>query len=115
VTASGAVPPDRLADAMIAARLCAIDRGSAAWILRGGYELRDAVIAELRAPARGARRSAASGAYRDGGCSAGSTDRDLLGRVSRVADRCCWGRYMAARDRAMAERMSRRSLRDSRR
>ena len=42
--------PSALDDAMLAARLCAIDpAGLGGMILRGGGELRDAVIAELRA------------------------------------------------------------------
>ena len=49
MTAAGDLPDDALADAMIAARLCAIDPGLGGMILRGGGELRDAVIATLRA------------------------------------------------------------------
>ena len=41
-------PPDPLADAILAARLCAIDPGLGGMILRGGGELRDGVIAALR-------------------------------------------------------------------
>lgn len=40
---------DPLADALIAARLCAIDPALGGMILRGGGEMRDAVIASLRA------------------------------------------------------------------
>ena len=40
---------DALADALIAARLCAIDPRLGGLILRGGGELRDSVVAELRA------------------------------------------------------------------
>jgi magnesium chelatase subunit D len=49
VNAPGEGPPDALEDAMIAARLCAIDPGLGGMILRGGEPLRDTVIAELRA------------------------------------------------------------------
>ncbi|MES2753604.1 MAG: magnesium chelatase subunit D [Pseudomonadota bacterium] len=45
----GGAAPDPFDDAMIAARLCAIDPGLGGLVLRGGGELRDAVIAELRA------------------------------------------------------------------
>ena len=41
-------PPDPLADAILTARLCAIDPGLGGIILRGGGELRDGVIAALR-------------------------------------------------------------------
>lgn len=41
-------PSDPLADAILAARLCAIDPGLGGMILRGGGELRDGVIAALR-------------------------------------------------------------------
>lgn len=40
---------DPLADALLAARLCALDAGLGGLILRGGGERRDAVLAELRA------------------------------------------------------------------
>jgi magnesium chelatase subunit D len=40
--------PDVFADAVIAARLCAIDPGLGGLVLRGGGELRDGVIAALR-------------------------------------------------------------------
>ncbi len=40
---------DALADALIAARLCAIDPRLGGLILRGGGELRDSIVAELRA------------------------------------------------------------------
>jgi magnesium chelatase subunit D len=49
VNGPGEDAPDPLSDALIAARLCAIDPGLGGMILRGGGELRDAVIAELRA------------------------------------------------------------------
>ena len=49
MNAPGEGPPDALEDAMIAARLCAIDPGLGGMILRGGEPLRDTVIAELRA------------------------------------------------------------------
>jgi magnesium chelatase subunit D len=45
-------PIDVLGDALIAARLCAVDPGLGGMILRGGGELRDRVVAELRAGLR---------------------------------------------------------------
>ena len=48
MTGPGDAPPDAYADAIMAARLCAIDPGLGGLILRGGYELRDNVIAALR-------------------------------------------------------------------
>jgi len=48
VTGPAAGAPDPLADALIAARLCAADPGLGGIALRGGGELRDAVIAALR-------------------------------------------------------------------
>jgi len=48
VTGPAAGAPDPLADALIAARLCAVDPGLGGIALRGGGELRDAVIAALR-------------------------------------------------------------------
>ena len=45
---AGDTAPDALADALLAARLCAIDPGLGGMILRGGGEARDAVIAALR-------------------------------------------------------------------
>jgi magnesium chelatase subunit D len=48
VTGRAAGAPDPLADALIAARLCAADPGLGGIALRGGGELRDAVIAALR-------------------------------------------------------------------
>jgi len=48
VTGRAAEAPDPLADALIAARLCAADPGLGGIALRGGGELRDAVIAALR-------------------------------------------------------------------
>ncbi|MHA6720369.1 magnesium chelatase subunit D [Sphingomonas sp. RS6] len=45
MTASG----DALAEACIAARLCAIDPGLGGMVLRGGGELRDAIVAQLAA------------------------------------------------------------------
>jgi len=48
MTLPGEMPPDVLADARLAARLCAIDPvGLGGMSLRGGGELRDAVIANL--------------------------------------------------------------------
>lgn len=47
-SALGDGPPGALDNALIAARLCAIDPGLGGMILRGGDALRDAVIAELR-------------------------------------------------------------------
>ena len=41
--------PDAFQDALIAARLCALDPGLGGIVLRGGGDLRDAVVAELRA------------------------------------------------------------------
>ncbi|UZK66623.1 magnesium chelatase subunit D [Sphingomonas sp. M1-B02] len=49
MSAPGEDAPDAFADALIAARLCGIDPGLGGMILRGGGELRDTVIAELRA------------------------------------------------------------------
>ncbi|MEG3165456.1 magnesium chelatase subunit D [Sphingomonas sp. PB2P19] len=49
MTGAGEDTPDPLADALMAARLCAIDPLLGGMVLRGGGELRDAVIAELRA------------------------------------------------------------------
>lgn len=49
MTVAGEAAPDPFEDALIAARLCAIDPGLGGMILRGGGELRDLVIAELRA------------------------------------------------------------------
>ncbi len=40
--------PDTFEDALIAARLCAIDPGLGGMVLRGGGEVRDALIAEMR-------------------------------------------------------------------
>jgi len=48
VTGPAAGAPDPLADALIAARLCAADPGLGGIALRGGGALRDAVIAALR-------------------------------------------------------------------
>jgi magnesium chelatase subunit D len=48
VTGRAAGAPDPLADALIAARLCAADPGLGGIALRGGGALRDAVIAALR-------------------------------------------------------------------
>jgi magnesium chelatase subunit D len=48
VTAPVEGASDPFEDALIAARLCAVDPGLGGMILRGGGELRDAVIAELR-------------------------------------------------------------------
>jgi magnesium chelatase subunit D len=48
VTAPGGYAPDPLADAILAARLCAIDPGLGGLILRGGGDLRDAVVSTLR-------------------------------------------------------------------
>jgi len=48
VSGRAAGAPDPLADALIAARLCAADPGLGGIALRGGGELRDAVIAALR-------------------------------------------------------------------
>ncbi len=48
MTGPAAGAPDPLADALIAARLCAADPGLGGIALRGGGELRDAVIAALR-------------------------------------------------------------------
>lgn len=45
---AGEDAPDPLADALLAARLCAIDPGLGGIVLRGGGELRDAVIDVLR-------------------------------------------------------------------
>ena len=47
MTAPDHEAPDAFADALTAARLCAIDPGLGGMILRGGDALRDAVIAEL--------------------------------------------------------------------
>ena len=44
----GEAAPDPFADALLAARLCAVDPGLGGMILRGGGELRDTVIAVLR-------------------------------------------------------------------
>ena len=41
-------PPDAFEDALIAARLCAIDPGLGGMVLRGGGEVREALIAEMR-------------------------------------------------------------------
>lgn len=50
MTRSGDPAPDAFEDALLAARLCAIDPlGLGGLVLRGGAEMRDAVIAELRA------------------------------------------------------------------
>ena len=49
MTGAGDAAPDPFEDALIAARLCAIDPGLGGIVLRGSGELRDAVIAELRA------------------------------------------------------------------
>ena len=43
---------DPLDDALLAARLCAIDPGLGGLVLRGGGELRDAVIAAIDRPVR---------------------------------------------------------------
>ncbi|WP_295632334.1 magnesium chelatase subunit D [Novosphingobium sp.] len=48
MSAPGAGIPDPFSDALIAARLCAADPGLGGLILRGGWDLRDAVISELR-------------------------------------------------------------------
>jgi magnesium chelatase subunit D len=48
VTEAGEEAPDPLADAILAARLCAIDPGLGGLILRGGGEMRDTVVAVLR-------------------------------------------------------------------
>ncbi|TFU03126.1 magnesium chelatase subunit D [Polymorphobacter arshaanensis] len=48
MNSAGDVAPDAFQDALIAARLCAIDPELGGIVLRGGGELRDAVIAELR-------------------------------------------------------------------
>ena len=48
MTTSGPQAPDRFADALIAARLCAIDPGLGGLIVRGGGEARDALAAEMR-------------------------------------------------------------------
>ncbi len=48
MTGPAAGAPDPLADALIAARLCAADPGLGGIALRGGGALRDAVIAALR-------------------------------------------------------------------
>lgn len=47
--AAPAVSPDPLAEAMLAARLCAVDPGLGGMVLRGEDDARDAVIAALRA------------------------------------------------------------------
>lgn len=49
MTASREDAADPLTDALLAARLCALDPGLGGVILRGGGERRDAVLAELRA------------------------------------------------------------------
>ncbi|WP_242008164.1 hypothetical protein [Sphingomonas ginsenosidivorax] len=49
MTGAGESTPDPHADALLAARLCAIDPGLGGMVLRGGADLRDAVVAELRA------------------------------------------------------------------
>ncbi|WP_226946774.1 magnesium chelatase subunit D [Rhizorhabdus phycosphaerae] len=49
MTASRDDAPDPFSDALLAARMCAIDPGLGGLVLRGDGELRDAVIAELRA------------------------------------------------------------------
>ncbi|NIJ08460.1 magnesium chelatase subunit D [Sphingomonas vulcanisoli] len=49
MTEPGDGSPDPIADAILAARLCAIDPGLGGLILRGGGDMRDAVIAALRA------------------------------------------------------------------
>ncbi len=49
MSAAGEALPDPFEDALIAARLCAIDPRLGGMVLRGGGEGRDAVIAELRA------------------------------------------------------------------
>lgn len=49
MTERGPAPPDPLDDALLAARLCATDPGLGGILLRGGGDLRDLVIAELRA------------------------------------------------------------------
>jgi len=48
VTVPGDDAPDPFQDALIAARLCAMDPLLGGMVLRGGGELRDALIAELR-------------------------------------------------------------------
>ena len=48
MTSPGDDAPDPFADAILAARLCAIDPGLGGMILRGGGDRRDAVIAALR-------------------------------------------------------------------
>lgn len=48
MNASGEDAPDPFEEALLAARLCAIDPGLGGMVLRGGGELRDLVIAELR-------------------------------------------------------------------
>ena len=49
MSAAGGAAPDPFEDALTAARLCAIDPGLGGMVLRGGGDLRDVVIAELRA------------------------------------------------------------------
>jgi len=49
VSAAGDDAPDALRDALIVARLCAIDQALGGMVLRGGGDLRDRMIAELRA------------------------------------------------------------------
>lgn len=48
MSAPSADMPDPFTDALIAARLCAADQGLGGMILRGGWDLRDAVVTELR-------------------------------------------------------------------
>ncbi|VVS99707.1 Magnesium-chelatase 60 kDa subunit [Sphingomonas sp. EC-HK361] len=48
MTDAGEDTPDAFTDALLAARLCAIDPGLGGMVLRGGDNLRDVVIAELR-------------------------------------------------------------------
>ena len=48
MSAPGESTPDPFEDALMAARLCAIDPGLGGMILRGGGELRDTAITELR-------------------------------------------------------------------
>lgn len=48
MTGAGEDTPDAYEDALLAARLCAVDPGLGGLVLRGGGELRDAVIATVR-------------------------------------------------------------------
>lgn len=47
MTAPGDLPPDAWSDALLAARLCAVDPGLGGLVLRGGGEGRDAIVASL--------------------------------------------------------------------